>query len=70
MYDKKIGGVCSGLAKAFNMDVTLTRIIVLCLAIFTGVGFLGYLFAWVLLPKDYGASRPQQFYYNQPQPSA
>jgi len=65
MYDKKLGGVCSGLAKAFDLDVTLTRILVFCFAVFTGVGVLGYIFAWIFMPKDYGANRPQQFHYQQ-----
>jgi phage shock protein C len=55
MYDKTIAGVCSGFAKYLNVDVTLVRLIALCIAIFTGgVGVIAYLVAWIVMPKDYG----------------
>ena len=49
---KKIGGVCAGFARYFAMDVTLMRILWLTTAIFTGVGFVAYLIAWLIMPKD------------------
>ena len=54
MYDKKIAGVCSGFARYFECDVTLMRVIWLILAFGTGVGFIGYVVAWIAMPKDYG----------------
>jgi phage shock protein PspC (stress-responsive transcriptional regulator) len=55
-YDKKIGGVCSGLAKYFDADPTLVRLVVLTLAIVTGgLGFLAYLAAWIIMPVEYAA---------------
>lgn len=56
MYDKNIAGVCSGFARYLNVDVILVRIIWLCTAIFTGVGFIAYFVAWILMPKDYGTA--------------
>jgi phage shock protein C len=52
--NKKIAGVCAGLARYFNEDVTLVRVIALALAFTTGIGFLGYLAAWIIIPSDYG----------------
>lgn len=54
MYDKKIAGVCGGFARYFDCDVTLMRVIWLILAFGTGLGFIGYLVAWIAMPKDYG----------------
>lgn len=52
--DKKIGGVCAGFARYFGMDLVLMRIIWLAVSLGTGVGFLVYLGAWIVLPKDDG----------------
>ena len=49
---KKLLGVCAGFARYFDMDVTLMRIIWLAGSLATGVGFLAYLIAWLLMPKD------------------
>ena len=54
MYDKKIAGVCAGFAHYFDCDVTLMRVIWLLLAFGTGLGFIGYIVAWIAMPKDYG----------------
>ena len=51
--DKKvIGGVCAGFADYLGVDVTLMRIIWLCVAIFTGIGFIVYLVCWAVMPRD------------------
>lgn len=49
---KKIGGVCAGFARYLGVDVTLVRILWLTLAVMTGVGFVAYLIAWIVMPKD------------------
>ena len=51
--DRKIAGVCGGLAQYFDVDPTLVRLIVVGLTIYPGVIFLGllaYLIAWVIIP--------------------
>jgi len=53
MYDKKIAGVCAGFARYFEVDVTLMRVLWLIVALFTGVGFIAYIVAWIAMPKDY-----------------
>ena len=49
--DRVIGGVCAGVAKFFDLDVKLVRIVWLVAALFAGVGALLYLILFLLLPK-------------------
>lgn len=62
--DKVLGGVCSGLANYFNVDVVVTRIIFVIL-LFSGIGFLTYIIMWVAVPssatKEIGSSRKKLF---------
>lgn len=54
MSDKKISGVCSGIAKYFNVDATLVRIVTILVIIFTAVvpGIIAYaLAAWIMPEK-------------------
>jgi phage shock protein C len=60
MHQKKIAGVCAGFAYYMDVDVTLMRIIWLLVAIFTGVGFIAYLIAWIAMPKDYTIGAPAE----------
>ncbi len=50
--DKMIGGVCSGVADYFGIDVTLVRVLTVVGAIF-GLGSLlvAYVVAWILIPQ-------------------
>ncbi len=51
--EKKIAGVCAGVARYFDVDVTLVRVLWLVLAICTVLpGFLAYLVAWIAMPKE------------------
>jgi len=52
--NKKIAGVCAGFARYFDMDVVLMRVLWLGLSLGTGVGFLVYLAAWIVIPSDQG----------------
>ena len=48
-----VAGVCSGLSEYFGVDVTLIRVIVAVLTVFTGgFGALAYLAAWVVIPDE------------------
>jgi phage shock protein C len=50
---RMIGGVCLGLARYFNFDVTVVRIIWVFLLIPGGLpGFLPYIILWVLVPSE------------------
>lgn len=48
------GGVCSGIARRFDVDPLLIRAGVLLLLLFGGVGLAAYLVAWLLLPDNDG----------------
>ena len=52
--DKKITGLCSGIADYVDVDVTVIRLIVLTLIIMTGVlpGLFVYLIASAITPKE------------------
>jgi phage shock protein C len=51
--EKKIAGVCAGVARYFDADVTLVRVVWLVFAICTVIpGFLAYLAAWIAVPKE------------------
>ncbi|MDR0695024.1 MAG: PspC domain-containing protein [Prevotellaceae bacterium] len=45
-----IGGVCSGVAAFFDLDITLVRVIFLVLFIFVGAGFGLYIILWIVTP--------------------
>jgi phage shock protein PspC (stress-responsive transcriptional regulator) len=49
--DKVIGGVCSGLANYFGIDVVVVRIIFVILAVSFGFGLITYLILWVAVPS-------------------
>ena len=48
--DKKIAGVCGGLAEYFDVDPTLIRVLWLLLVLCGGTGVLAYLILWIALP--------------------
>ena len=50
--EKMLGGVAGGIARSLNADVTLVRVVIAALAIFTGAGAALYLAAWLLIPAD------------------
>ena len=48
--EKKVAGVCSGLALYLDVDVTLVRILMLVAVIFGSAGFWIYLIFWIAVP--------------------
>ena len=53
--DKRIAGVCSGLPKYFDLDVTITRVAFAASLLVALVGGAAYLLFWILLenpPED------------------
>jgi len=51
-HDKMLAGVAGGIARYLNADVTLVRVIIAALALFTGAGVALYVAAWLLIPAD------------------
>jgi phage shock protein PspC (stress-responsive transcriptional regulator) len=50
--DRVIGGVCSGIAKYFDIDPVLVRVGAVALAFLGGAGILAYLAAVLLIPNE------------------
>ena len=52
--DRKIAGVCSGLAHYLDLDVSLVRILWFFIACATGVvpGLVAYILAWIIIPEE------------------
>jgi len=53
--DKKIAGVCAGVARYFDLDANLVRAVWLLCLLLAGGGLLVYIILWIVMPLD-----PQQ----------
>jgi phage shock protein C len=49
--NRMIAGICAGLAIHYGWDLTLVRIIAFLIILFTGVGAIVYLGAWIIIPE-------------------
>lgn len=50
--DKKVAGVCAGVAKYFDLDTKIVRIIWLAAILLGGCGLLAYLILWLVMPEE------------------
>ena len=52
--NRKIAGVCAGLAEYAGMDVTLMRLLWAIVAVLSGIapGVVAYLVAWIVMPEE------------------
>jgi phage shock protein C len=52
--DRKIAGVCAGMAHYLELDVTLVRLVWVLVTIMAGIfpGVVVYLLAWVVVPEE------------------
>jgi len=50
--DRKLAGVCGGLAQYFNVDATLIRVLFVVLAVLGGSGLVLYLALWIIVPNQ------------------
>ena len=50
--DKKIAGVCGGVAEYFNIDPTIVRLVWAFLAAFGGSGLMLYILAALIMPSQ------------------
>lgn len=57
--DKKLLGVCGGIAEYFDIDPTVVRVIFIALVLMFGTGILAYLVLYFIIPKN-----PDQFIGN------
>jgi phage shock protein PspC (stress-responsive transcriptional regulator) len=58
--DRILGGVCSGLAEGFHVEVLWVRLAFVVLAFINGVGLLLYVVLWMLMPERAGYQPPGQ----------
>lgn len=51
--DRKIAGVCGGIAELMAIDSTIVRLVVVILGFMTGIipFIVGYLLAWWIIPE-------------------
>jgi len=55
VHDRRIGGVCGGLAVYFGVDATAVRVAAVILAIYPGAvvfGVIAYVVAWFIVPAE------------------
>jgi phage shock protein C len=50
--NRKLAGVCGGLAQYFNTDATLIRVLTVVLALLGGPGLVIYLVLWIVVPEE------------------
>jgi phage shock protein C len=48
--DRKLAGVCGGLAEYFGLDATFIRVLFIVLAVFGGAGLVLYVAMWIVVP--------------------
>jgi phage shock protein PspC (stress-responsive transcriptional regulator) len=49
--DRKIAGVCSGIAEYFNVDPAIVRIVFAALVFLWGWGLILYIICWFAVPN-------------------
>lgn len=50
--NRKIAGVCGGLAEYFNVDATIMRLLFILVVLFSvGFGIIAYILMWVIMPE-------------------
>ena len=49
--DKKIDGVCAGIAEYFAVDPTVIRLLWVFVSLFGGAGILAYIIAAIIMPR-------------------
>jgi phage shock protein PspC (stress-responsive transcriptional regulator) len=49
--DRKIAGICGGLAEYFNIDPTLVRLLFVLGLLLVGGTFWAYIVMWIVIPE-------------------
>jgi phage shock protein C len=50
--NRKIAGVCGGIAEYFDIDPIIIRLITLILVLSAGGGLIAYIIAWIVVPEE------------------
>lgn len=51
LTDRRIAGVCGGIAEYLNIDSTIVRIIFLIALLSCSIGFWAYIIVWICAPE-------------------
>ena len=51
--DRRIAGVCGGLAQFLDIDSTAVRVAMALLILFGGMSLIAYLVMWLIIPEEY-----------------
>lgn len=58
--DKMIAGVCGGLARYFNIDPAIVRLLFVLAVVLGGASPVIYLVLWLVMPEEQAAYTPAQ----------
>lgn len=50
--ERKLAGICGGIAEYFDIDPTIVRLGFIIAAICVGCGLLAYLICWIVMPEQ------------------
>ena len=50
--DRKIAGVCGGMAEYFGIDPVIPRIVWVALILGAGIGLIAYIICWIVIPAE------------------
>jgi len=53
VQDRVIAGVCSGIARRFDVSPTTVRVITVLAVLFAGLSIWAYVLLWILVPNEY-----------------
>jgi phage shock protein C len=56
--NRQLAGVCGGVAKYFNIDPTLVRVLFVAFAVLGGPGLLAYILLWIIVPEEPAVEGP------------
>lgn len=52
VQNRKISGVCAGLADYFDIDPTIVRLLLVVFFLMGGAGGIAYIIAWIIVPEE------------------
>ena len=56
--NRMIAGVCGGIARYFNIDPVIVRLVFVLSVFLGGVSPLIYVLLWIVMPEDQAAAQP------------
>lgn len=51
-HDRMIAGVCSAVARRFNLSPTVVRIATVLAVLFAGLSLWAYILLWIVVPNE------------------